>query len=310
MNEQEMAINNCIYKIRVGSHLYGTNTEKSDEDYSGIFIATEKYYFGLYEVEEVDLSYESKNENGKNNSDAKDFKLYEIRKFFNLALQNNPNIIEQLFADNKNILFKDNIFDSVLENKNKFLSKRLFNRFLGYAISQRNKMQIKTENYSDLIKAYDILNKYDNKLVIIEIPFFKEKDKSGNIRIGDITLPNNLFVKRAKQCLGEKLKRIGNRRELVEKFGYDTKFASHLIRLLHEGIELLTTENLEFPLKQKDTILQIKNGEWSLEKVLDESDRLTVNIQEFYDKTKLPNSPDINYFSDMVSDIIYKTLIF
>ena len=38
MEEREMALNNLILKIRAGSHLYGTNTIDSDEDYIGIFL--------------------------------------------------------------------------------------------------------------------------------------------------------------------------------------------------------------------------------------------------------------------------------
>ena len=71
-----------ILKIRTGSHLYGTNTPESDEDFSGIFIDSEDYYFGIKkrENDELDFSVESKDERGKNTSEAEDYKLYEIKK--------------------------------------------------------------------------------------------------------------------------------------------------------------------------------------------------------------------------------------
>jgi predicted nucleotidyltransferase len=38
-------------------------------------------------------------DNGKNASDAVDFKMYELRNYVKLALQNNPNILELLFTN-------------------------------------------------------------------------------------------------------------------------------------------------------------------------------------------------------------------
>lgn len=41
-----------------------------------------------------------------------------------------------------------------------------------------------------------------------------------------------------------------NRPELVAKFGYDTKYASHALRLGHQGLELLTTGRLTLPMPE------------------------------------------------------------
>ena len=62
------------------------------------------------------------------------------------------------------------------------------------------------------------------------------------------------------------------RKELVEKFGYDTKNASHLIRLLKMGIEALTTGELLIERPDNNMLLEIKRGEWKLERVLKLSD--------------------------------------
>ena len=59
----------------------------------------------------------------------------------------------------------------------------------------------------------------------------------------------------------------GQRPELEALYGYDTKMAMHMIRLLQEGIELMKTGRLTFPRPEKELLLQIRKGEWTLNKV-------------------------------------------
>lgn len=92
MKEIEIAEKNKILEIKSGSHLYGLNTENSDEDYIGIFLAPIEYHLGLQKVEQVDLSIKDKLESGRNSKDAVDKTFYELKRFIKLALDNNPNI--------------------------------------------------------------------------------------------------------------------------------------------------------------------------------------------------------------------------
>ena len=55
-----------ILEIRVGSHLYGTNTENSDEDFSGIVLPTMEEIFGFEHMDEIDVGVKDKDVNGKN----------------------------------------------------------------------------------------------------------------------------------------------------------------------------------------------------------------------------------------------------
>jgi predicted nucleotidyltransferase len=161
MNEKEMAKNNKILECRVGSHLYGTNTENSDEDYSGVFIADLKYYFGLKSIEEVSDNVVSKQENGKNNKDAIDKKYTELRRFVQLALQNNPNVVELLFLNDSNIIYQDENWKKIISNREYFLSsKQIKDRFKGYAFSQKHKA-LKIDNILQNLKV--TLEKDKNK---------------------------------------------------------------------------------------------------------------------------------------------------
>ena len=77
------------------------------------------------------------------------------------------------------------------------------------------------------------------------------------------------------------------RKQLVERYGYDTKNAAHLIRLLRMGIEFLNEGELYVMRKDATQLLEVKKGEWSLEQVKTEADHLFKRAENAYDRSKL-----------------------
>jgi predicted nucleotidyltransferase len=94
------------------------------------------------------------------------------------------------------------------------------------------------------------------------------------------------------------------RKKLVEKFGYDTKNAAHLIRLLRMGIEFLREGVLYVARKDRQQLLEIKRGEWTLDQVKAEADHLFKRAETAYDESKLPNSPDFEKVNRLLVDIL------
>lgn len=86
----------------------------------------------------------------------------------------------------------------------------------------------------------------------------------------------------------------GQRDELVIKFGYDTKSAMHTLRILLEGIELMRTGwiSLPRPKEEKERLLCVRRGEWSMDRVLSESKLLFVEIKRAIEESKLPEEVD------------------
>jgi len=299
MKERDIAEKNKILEIVSGSHLYGTNTEKSDKDYYGIFMPSIEYVLGFKKCEEVDFSVIEKDEKGKNTKNALDRKLFEFRKFIKLAMDNNPNVIEIVFVNDKNIIFQNDIGKQLLSIKHLFPYKGLKAKFLGYAFSQKHKMVIKKENYFDLINAKTYLNRFNDDKYILELvsndkpPFLRVNfDGKNNVKfvvIGDLKIIPSKTVKSVKLILDNRINAVGNREELLLKHGYDSKFGSHLVRLMLEGIELLKTGELIFPLKERQILLDIKNGKWKMEKVLNFSSELEKEIEDLFINSKLPS---------------------
>jgi len=305
MYEREQAIENMILKVRIGSHLYGTNTPESDEDFLGVFIPDHEYLIGLKTIEEVDAGIVDKNEEGKNTEDAVDFKLHTLARFARLALDNNPNILEILFVNIENIVFATDLGYELLARKKSFLSKNLKHRFLGYAFSQKHKMVIKLDNYEKLQEALEYLKHcIRNYMVeVIEIDhnplFVRKKD---HISVGDINIPVSCAVKKAITMVEGRLAQFGSRQELVSKYGYDTKFASHLIRLIVEGVELLETGDLIFPLRDVQLLRDIRSGVYEMPEVLEMAERYEKQIEGLYESSTVPAHADFETINKFVME--------
>ena len=98
-----------IFRAIAGSNLYGTNTPESDIDERGVFIPDEKLFYGFLNRTE---QYEDKNN---------DITYFEIRKFMQLAMDNNPNIIELIFIPKEKWISNSVDWLEIYKNRNLFV---------------------------------------------------------------------------------------------------------------------------------------------------------------------------------------------
>lgn len=66
------------------------------------------------------------------------------------------------------------------------------------------------------------------------------------------------------RLLGSKGQKNVHRKEIEDKFGFDTKYAMHVIRLYGEAIELMETGKITLPRPNKDELIQIRLGAFGL----------------------------------------------
>lgn len=125
-----------LYLVVRGSHAYGTNIETSDTDYAGVFIQSREDIFGFNYKEQI-------------NDDKNDTVIYEVRRFLQLLASNNPTVLELLNTPEDCVVYKDPIFDLILENREKFITKVCAKSFGGYAKQQISKAkgQDKKQNW-------------------------------------------------------------------------------------------------------------------------------------------------------------------
>lgn len=95
----------------------------------------------------------------------------------------------------------------------------------------------------------------------------------------------------------------GQRPELEVAHGYDTKAAMHTLRILHEGIELISDGWLTLPrtVEEREGLLAVRRGEKSVEWVIAEANRLFAQLREAVERSPLPESVDRRAVSDLVA---------
>lgn len=120
-----------------GSQMYGTNTPTSDVDHKGIFILPDEDFSDLNftpDWEEVETGKIIR-EDGK----ECEMTFFELRKFLQLLEKNNPNSLEVFNIPDECLIYKHPLMDAILLNQKKFLTKKSFMSFSGYALEQTSK---------------------------------------------------------------------------------------------------------------------------------------------------------------------------
>lgn len=84
----------------------------------------------------------------------------------------------------------------------------------------------------------------------------------------------------------------GQRPELEEKFGYDVKAGMHTVRLLNECIELMNYGKITLPRPERDLLIEIRTGQWSLDKLSTAVNILFAELAVFEKRTLLREKPD------------------
>jgi len=115
-----------IFESIMGSKAYGTDTPESDTDIRGIFIQPYEDIIKYGFIEQV-------------SDELNDIVFYELKRFLELAVKNNPNILELLNAPEDMVIYKHPIYDVLYNNRKDFLSKECKHSFGGYALSQIKK---------------------------------------------------------------------------------------------------------------------------------------------------------------------------
>jgi uncharacterized protein len=85
-----------------------------------------------------------------------------------------------------------------------------------------------------------------------------------------------------------------NRPELVEKYGFDTKYAMHALRLGIQGVELMETGKLQIPMSDKDRqyLLAVRTGQYTFQAVLDDIKTVEARLEKTWETSHLPKNPD------------------
>jgi predicted nucleotidyltransferase len=345
---------NTIYVTLHGSQAYGLANQFSDVDVKGICIPPKDVEYNLYhrfEQAENHPALEARLGHLKNPNNPKfESSIFSLRKFFLLAAEVNPNIIELLWTDPKDHFVSKSPMDIVLAKRDLFLSNKARYTFAGYACAQAKKIErhrkwivlgeVKpptrdefglpaimpsgVEEVFGYIKSkveqwnlnqypldemarselkntiWELVTTLTNKELSVAnwpdryaegIVFRMQKEFNLKDEVVEYIHAERAYAK-AKQVYDSwvswKKERNPARRELEEKYGYDTKHASHLVRLMRMGYEIITEGKVLVNRvgTDADELLAIKNGSWSFDRVMEFKDEMESKLDAEYNRQK------------------------
>jgi predicted nucleotidyltransferase len=155
-----------IFEAIVGSRAYGLHNEKSDTDIKGVFVLPKDLYYSLDFLSQV-------------NNESNDIVYYELKRFIELLLNNNPNMLELLALPKDCIIYQHPLFiDIKLEY---FLSKQCEKSFANYAFTQIKKAsglekKIMNPMHKEKKLVVDFCYVAINKITIPLVEYLKNKN--------------------------------------------------------------------------------------------------------------------------------------
>lgn len=111
------------------------------------------------------------------------------------------------------------------------------------------------------------------------------------------------YLQAQKQRLtGERGQKRVHRPELEAMYGFDTKYAMHMLRLGFQGVELLTTGRLSLPMREpgRSFLLDVRRGKVSEQECLERAGELEQRLIDMATTSPLPAEPDEARVEDWV----------
>lgn len=234
---------NVMYETIMGSVAYGVSSDTSDVDLYGFCIPVKELIFPHLAGEILGFGRQLKRfeqfqehhiecpDELAGKGRLYDVQVFSIVKFFDLLMQNNPNVVDSVFTPQECVLHITQVGNMVREQRKLFLHKGSWHKFKGYAYSQLHKMS--------------------------------SKDPSGK------------------------------RKEIREQFGFDVKFAYHVVRLLYEVEQILIEGDIDLR-RHNEHLKAIRRGEISEEEIRKWASEKEKHLEVLYTRepSPIPYSPD------------------
>jgi predicted nucleotidyltransferase len=174
-------VESLCYETMMGSVAYGVSSDTSDVDVYGICAPPRKTAFPHLGGEIFGFGtqikrFETWQEHHIKALDAEwDFLIFSLVKFTQLAMENNPNVLEALFTPERCVLSTSPVGEYLRAHRRDFLHKGSWHKFKGFAYSQLSKLKHKTPTgkRAELAEAHG----YDVKLGYHVVRLFLEVEQ-------------------------------------------------------------------------------------------------------------------------------------
>jgi len=273
---------NLIYKVVAGSRAFGLDTPESDLDTRGVCIPPASHLLGLTEFEQLEEGTEAGHD-----------VVYALVKFVRLALACNPNIMETLYTGAEHVLFINDYGRRLVECRGLFLTRKAGDTFTGYAVSQLRRIE---HHHRWLVSPPDHQPKPEEFGGWAVEGRYKFPDHDAQRAYADALKHWSLYQKWLRD-------RNPARAELERRYGYDTKHAMHLLRLLKMGIEILETGEVHVYRPDREWLKAVRGGLLSYEELLAIAGDCEARLARLKESSSLPAEPDAAAANDLVVEL-------
>lgn len=307
-----------LFKTKFGSHLYGTNTPSSDEDFKGVFqvplrdIILRKDSDTIHE--DVKVTEGVKFKQGDTNVE-----WIELRRFLKDAMGGQTYALDMIFSPNEHHEVTSPEWQYVIEHRSKLLSRHVA-PYIGYCRQQAGKYGLKGSRLGELIRVIDHLRQFKAKrrlgeclegFVSSEFVYpetkihihAKEKKKIPEdfLCVLGKYFPLTRYVDEILSALELMDKEYGERARLAqENKGVDWKAISHAYRCCYQLIDLAEKHEIVFPLVQAPYLKSIKAGDISYSIVQEELPILMQQAIDAVEVSTLPEQPDREFWEEFI----------
>ncbi len=298
-----------IYETVHGSQAYGLATPTSDVDLKGILVGPAAWYHGyLGGPEQIELTG--------------DHVRYEIRKYFRLAAAANPTVLELLWTPRECHVHMTPAGERLLAARDRFLSLRVKDSFSGYAMSQL--ARIKTHRKWVMSPPQRAPTRADfglpDRAQISRDQLGAVEAMLADRRLELVDLSTNfldLLERERRYRTARKewdsfvswQKTRNPRRSALEvQYGYDTKHALHLIRLLRMGLEIVASGRVLVRRDDRDDLLGIKAGALTYDELMERAESLAQQVHAAAATSPLPAAPDDAALDRLCAEIVETVL--
>lgn len=111
------------------------------------------------------------------------------------------------------------------------------------------------------------------------------------------------------RLLGERGGKDVNRPDLVEKYGFDTKYAMHMLRLGFQGVEFLETGRMTLPMREHERtfLMNVRLGQVPLQDCLTKCGELERSLKDLLDSNFIPEQGNQEKVESWMLDVYYNT---
>jgi uncharacterized protein len=150
--------NSVQYETMMGSVAYGVSSDTSDTDIYGFCMPPQELVFPhlageipgfgtqIQRFEQFQIHHIMDKSVMGGAGREYDLQIFAIVKYFQLLMENNPNMIDSIFTPVSCVLHSTQIGNLVRENRKIFLHKGSWHKFKGYAYSQIHKIRRRVAN--------------------------------------------------------------------------------------------------------------------------------------------------------------------